>query len=209
MAKKYVTITTLTHTVSPGVAKTPTTAAKRPVTKDIGPGTVIVLDDDDQAQELIDLGAIRHAKAEDTKEVKAEKLDELTEDQLQSALIENARVNRELEAERVRRETEASTGLGETGNTNGGNKAPAKAAAKAPAGAAKAPAPAKAAAAGKPAASTKAAKDATANAGDDKNGDVGAAGQGGNDDGQGTNEGANTNADGNDNAGGTDDGGLV
>lgn len=206
MAKKYVTITTLTHTVTPGVAKTPTTAAKRPVTKEIGPGTVILLDDDDQAQELIDLGAIRKANTDDTKEVKAERLDELSEEQLQAASIEAARHARELDDERARREREASTGLGETGNGAGG-----KSTAKSDAATTKTATKTTAKAAGKPAANKAAGKPAesAADAGDDKNGDAGPAGQGGNADGQGTNEGANTAADADDNAAGADDGGLV
>jgi len=184
MSQKYVTLATLAVTVEPGVAKTANTPAKRPVTKNIAPGTVLVIDKKEEADELIGLGAIRKATSDDTKDTHVESLTSLTEEQKQAAAVENARVNREQAEENKRREAAAQAGLDAAKGK--GTTAP-KTSAKANASV------------GKPAASPA----------DAKNGNVGASGTGGNKDGTGTNPGANTTANANGNPAGSDDGGLV
>ncbi len=185
---KYIAITVLSVVVTPGVAKTPLTAGKRPVTKEIQPGTILVIDDADEAAGLIASGAIRKATKDDTKTTHVENLTDLSEEQTQAAAVEQARVNQEAEAENKRREVAAQAALDQGAGASPKPKAAAKANA----------------AAGKPASSAK-----EAIAADAQNGDTGAAGTGGNKDGTGTNAGANTTADADNNAAGTDDGGLV
>lgn len=108
---KYITITVLSVVAVPGVAKTATTAAQRPVTKEIAPGTILVIDNADEAQELIDLGAIRKATADDTKNTHVESLTDLTQEQKQAAAVDQARVDRENTEENVRREKLAQEAL--------------------------------------------------------------------------------------------------
>lgn len=124
---KYIAITTITHTVRPGKAKTATSAVQRPVTKEIGPGTIIVIDDEARAEELIALGAIRAAKKDDLKEAEVQNLDDLTEEQLQAAAVADAQHKRELEAEAKRRaEAEKTPAPKAAANKAAANKAAGK-----------------------------------------------------------------------------------
>lgn len=105
---KYVALHTLSITVQPGVAKTATSAAKRPITKEIAPGTIIVIDDKAQADAWLEAKAIRPAVKDDTKAAHVETMTSLTDEQIQAAALEEARLNREKEAETKRREAEAA-----------------------------------------------------------------------------------------------------
>jgi len=139
---KYIALHTITSTVTPGERKTATNPGKRPVTKDIRPGTVLVINDQAKADELLEAKAIRKATKDDTKDTHVEELGKLNADEANAAALEEARVNREAAAETKRREDAAAAAA------KAGTPAKAKANAKV----------------GKPAASAADAKDGAAGA---------------------------------------------
>lgn len=123
MSTKYIAVTTISKTVTPGTRKTATTAGTRPVVKEILPGTIIVIDDKDEAKELLGLGAIRAATEDDLRPGHtSEGINDLSLEQQQMSAQDRAdleRLRRE-EDERKRANTNPDNNAGAGGGTGGG-----------------------------------------------------------------------------------------
>jgi hypothetical protein len=117
MSTKYVTLTTISKTVTPGTRKTATSAGSRPVVKEIEPGTVIVIDDADEAKELVALGAIRRPTDDELKGKVPDEINALSNEQIAMSAKDRADLERLRREEDARRAAADAGGNGGTGGT--------------------------------------------------------------------------------------------
>jgi hypothetical protein len=124
MSTRYIAVTTISKTVTPGERKTANSAGRRPVVKEIAPGTILVIDDKDEAKELTAIGAIRLATEDDLKPgLKSEGINDLSLEQQQMSAADYAELQRYRAAEDERRRAandpanQSGTGGGTGGST--------------------------------------------------------------------------------------------
>ena len=94
MSTRYITLTTIHKTVTPGKRKTLTEAGSRPEIKEIAPGTIIVIDDALEAKELVGLGAIRVPTEEELHGKNPEDINSLSLEQIELAAADRADLDR-------------------------------------------------------------------------------------------------------------------
>lgn len=113
MSEKFITLTTVAKTVEPGTRKTANSAGSRPVVKEIEPGTIIVIDDADEAKELLALNAIRRPTNDELKGKIPDEINALSSEQ--SALSAKDRAD----LDRLRREEDERRAAAEAGGNGG------------------------------------------------------------------------------------------
>lgn len=120
MSTKYIALMTIQKTVEPGQAKTLTSPGKRPVVKEIAPGTILTIDDNDpDLKDLLGMTAVRKFTKEDAKGI-PETLTGLSTEQQQMAAQDVADLAR-LRADEQARKDAAANGGGNGGGTTDTN----------------------------------------------------------------------------------------
>ena len=114
MSNKYITLTTVSKTVTPGTRKTANSAGSRPVVKEIDPGTIIVIDDADEAKELVALGAIRRPTDDELKGKVPDEINALSNEQIAMSAKDRA------DLDRLRREEDERRAAADAGGNGGG-----------------------------------------------------------------------------------------
>ena len=118
MSTKYIALTTIQKTVTPGTRKTATQAGTRPVVKEIVPGTILVIDDANEAKELLALGAIRKPSEEELNGKVPDEINSLSQEQVELSAKDRADLAR-LRKEEDERKAAAKNNGGSGGNGGG------------------------------------------------------------------------------------------